>query len=788
MVPRSIIKSILMTLVLAVHSLPASAQTNVTPTEARAIAKDAYIYGFPVVDNYRVQHAYFVDHANLEFKAPWNQIRNIPNVYTPEDKAIQTPNSDTPYSMLGMDLRAEPIVLTMPIIEKSRYFSVQLIDAYTHNFAYLGSRATGNDDGSFLIAGPGWKGEAPDGIKAVIQSETELVFAIYRTQLFNPDDIDNVKQVQAGYRVQTLSQFLGKPAPKAAPAIDFINPLTPEQQRTSPEFFNVLNFALRFSPTHPSEKELMARFARLGIGADKTFDTAKLSPEMRKAIEDGMADAWKDFGVLMKRINAGEISSGDAFGTREHLKNNYLFRMAAAVLGIYGNSAEEAIYQAYYLDTDGHKLDASKNRYSLQFAPGQLPPVNAFWSLTMYELPSSLLTANPLSRYLINSPMLPDIKKDADGGITLYMQKDSPGKDKEPNWLPTPNGPFFMVLRLYWPQKDAIDGTWKQPPLMAAAQDQATSSVTVMPETYIRAETDRAFLGGAMQAGGVNRWDHTRAPTSVDQQPIVRMNKDTLYSGAIIDTEGGATITVPEIPGDRYLSVLLIDNDHYVPNVIYTSGTHKLPPDTKYLGAVIRIQLFDANDLEEIAQVNKLQDQIVITANSADPLPPFKWNMASLKTLTEQYEKEARQLENYNGMQGPRGKVVKEKSRHLAAAAAWGLFPEQDAIYLNYNGGHDDQQCYQATYQIPDNNAFWSITVYGSDGYMKSDNVVVNSANVKLNGDGTFTVYYGSKEVCGDVPNRLDVTEGWNFLMRIYRPGQSVVDGTYKLPNAEPVQ
>jgi hypothetical protein len=384
--------------------------------------------------------------------------------------------------------------------------------------------------------------------------------------------------------------------------------------------------------------------------------------------------------------------------------------------------------------------------------------------------------------------MLPDLKKDADGGITLYVQKDSPGKGLESNWLPAPNGPFFSVLRLYWPKQDALDGTWTQPPLVAAAQDQAASSVTVTPETYIRAETDRSFWGGVMKAGGVNLFDHHRAPTPVDQQPIVRMNLDTLYSGAIIDTEGGATITVPEISGDRYVSVLLIDNDHYVPFVIYTAGTHKLPQDTKYLGALIRLQIFDANDPAEIAEVNKLQDQIVITANSADPLPPFKWNMASLKTLTEQYEKEARQLENYNGMQGPRGKVVKEKSRHLAAAAGWGLFPEQDAIYLNYNGGHDDQRGYQATYQIPDNYAFWSITVYGSDGYMKSDNVVVNSSNVKLNADGMFTVYYGSKEVCGDVPNRLDVTEGWNFLMRIYRPGPSVVDGTYKLPNAEPVK
>jgi hypothetical protein len=291
-----------------------------------------------------------------------------------------------------------------------------------------------------------------------------------------------------------------------------------------------------------------------------------------------------------------------------------------------------------------------------------------------------------------------------------------------------------------------------------------------------------------MQSGGVNVWQYTRTPPPVDDQQIVRMNKDTLYSGAVVDTEGGATLTVPEISGDRYVSVLLIDNDHYVPFVIYDAGTHKLPQDSKYLAVVVRLQLFDANDPAEVELVNKLQDQFVIAATSADPFPAFKWDMASLKTLTEQYEKEAQKLENYNGMQGPRGELVKENSRHLAAAGGWGLFPEKDAIYLNYSGGHDAKQCYQATYQVPDNKAFWSITVYGSDGYMKSDNVVVNSSNVKLNEDGTFTVHYGSKEACGDVPNRLDVTEGWNFLMRIYRPGPSVVDGTYKLPNAEPVK
>jgi hypothetical protein len=432
--------------------------------EARTIAKEAYIYGEPIVDNYRVQYAYFVDRANPEFKAPWNHIWNSARLFTPADKAIQTPNSDTLYSMIGADLRAEPIVLTVPAMEKDRYFSVQLIDYYTFNFDYIGSRTTGNGGGVFLLAGPGWKGETPKGIDKVFRSETELAFPGFRTQLFNPGDIDNVKKVQAGYKVQTLSAFLGATAPEAAPAIEFIKPLSPAEQRTSLAFFNILNFVLQFCPTAPSETELMARFAKIGVGAGKTFDVGTLTPEMKSAIEQGMADAWADMAALQKRIDAKEVTLGEMFGTREYLKNNYLYRMAAAVNGIYGNSKQEAMYPIYAIDSDGQKLDGTK-RYTVRFAPGDLPPVNAFWSLTMYELPSSLLVANPINRYLLNSPMIPQFKRDADGSITFYIQNESPGADKEANWLPAPKGPFVCFMRLYWPKPEALDGRWKQPPM-----------------------------------------------------------------------------------------------------------------------------------------------------------------------------------------------------------------------------------------------------------------------------------------------------------------------------------
>jgi hypothetical protein len=443
----------------------AHAQTGVSPDEARAIAKEAYIYGFPIVDDYRIQHAYFVDTNNPEYKGPWNQIVNTPRVYTPADTAVQTPNSDTPYSWLGLDLRTEPIVLTVPPIEKDRYFSIQLIDAYTFNFDYMGSRTTGNDGGSFLIAGPGWEGKTPKGVKKVFRSETEFVLAVYRTQLFNPDDLDNVKKIQAEYKAEPLSKFLGETAPEAAPAVDFIKPLTPDEEMKSPEFFNILNFVLQYCPTDASETELMSRFARIGVGAGKTFDANKLSPEMKTAIQQGMADAWADLATLEKeKIDTGKVTSGDLFGTRQYLNNNYLYRMAGAKLGIGGNSRQEAMYPIYAIDSNGQKLDGA-NQYTVSFASGELPPVNAFWSLTMYELPQSLLVANPINRYLINSPMLPQLVKGPDGGLTLYIQNESPGKDKEANWLPAPKGPFIMAMRLYWPKDAALEGKWEQPPL-----------------------------------------------------------------------------------------------------------------------------------------------------------------------------------------------------------------------------------------------------------------------------------------------------------------------------------
>ena len=436
---------------------------SVTPEEARSIAKDAYIYGFPMATNYGTMYKQAIHTGNPDYRAPFNTLTSSANVATAADKFVVTPNSDTPYSYLWMDLRAEPIVVTMPRIEKGRYYTGQIIDLYTYNFAYMGTRSYGNDGGIFMIAGPGWKGDTPKGVKAVFNSESDFAYILFRTQLFNPGDLANVKKIQAGYKAETLSAFLKQPAPAAAAAVNW--PAPSADMLTTPALFPYVNFLLQFCPTNPAETELMGRFAKLNIGAGKTFEFTKFSPELQKAITDGIADAGVEMDGLMKQVNAETVSSADFFGTRAFLKGNYLYRFAGAKLGLYGNSGDEAIYLAYFVDGGNQPLDGSKHSYTVTFAKGHLPPAHAFWSITMYDGKSQFLVANPLNRYLLNSTMLKSFKYEADGALKIYVQKSSPGGAKQANWLPAPDGPFYAVLRVYMPAPEVENGGWKRPPM-----------------------------------------------------------------------------------------------------------------------------------------------------------------------------------------------------------------------------------------------------------------------------------------------------------------------------------
>lgn len=444
------------------------AQSYPSIIEAKDIAEAGFIYGLPIVMNYGIMYEYAVDRNSGQFKAPFNQIKNESNVFTYKDTAIVSPNSDTPYSLLWMDLRAEPVVLSVPAVDPKRYYSVMLCDGSTYNYGYIGMRATGSEAGDYMVVGPDWNGATPAGIKKVFRSSTALSLVIYRTQLFNPGDIDNVKKVQAGYKAQTLSAFLNQPAPPAAPVINFPK-IDKELVKTN--FFEYLDFALQFAPAQENEKDIRAKLASIGIGPGKTFNFKDLSLKHKLEIGIGMKEGKRkiDEGVahVGTVVNGWNVSSLP--GDSAHYNGNWLARAVAAQAGIYANDAVEAMYPLTRTDGNGNPLDGSKHNYTLTFAAGKLPPVNAFWSLTMYDSKTQLLIENPIGRYLINSPMLPQMKTNADGSLTLYIQKNSPGADKEANWLPAPNGPIYMVMRLYWPKTEAPSvlpagkGTWQPP-------------------------------------------------------------------------------------------------------------------------------------------------------------------------------------------------------------------------------------------------------------------------------------------------------------------------------------
>lgn len=439
--------------------------------EMKAIAEEAYSYGLPLVMAYTASYEFWVDKSSTQYKGPMNELVHSRRVFTYEDTAVIVPNSDTPYSFACLDLRAEPWVVSVPEVDKQRYFSVQFVDWNTFNYGYIGSRATGSGAGDFLVAGPDWKGETPPGIRGVLRPSTQFTLAIIRTQLFGPDDMSNVAKVQDGYKIQPLSAYLKQAAPPSPPPVEFPKA---NAEIAKARFFELLEFVLKFAPAGPEEADIRAKLTRIGVGPGKSFDFADLPPAHKAAAIEGVkaaqAKVVERMASIGKRINGWQV--GSAFGNRAFYKGDWLLRAAAAQAGIFGNNAEEAVYPMTRWLPDGEVIDTSKHRYTVTFPAGQFPPAKAFWSVTMYDGKTQLLIKNPINRYLINSPMLPGMKKNPDGSLTIHIQKDSPGADREANWLPAPNGSIYMVMRLYWPNTDSPsilppgEGTWAPPGLV----------------------------------------------------------------------------------------------------------------------------------------------------------------------------------------------------------------------------------------------------------------------------------------------------------------------------------
>ena len=434
----------------------------------------AYVYGFPMIAGYKALYQFTIDSTNPQYRGPFNVVASDAKTFTPKDTAIVTPNADTPYSLVEMDLRAEPLVICLPKVEKNRYYAVQLSDMYSYNVGYMGSRTTGNDPGCYMVTGPNWNGEIPKSVKQVFPMETQFGLAIFRTQLFNAADLPNVVKIQKGYTAKTLSAYLNQPAPPAAPTVDWPK-FTEDAFKL--DFPKYLSFLLQFCPKVAQDEVIRGKLASVGILPGQAWDESKLTNvqkgELGLGVKAGYDQIEKRVADLGKVVNGWQIAA--AQGDRSFYKGDYLLLAAAARAGIYGNDPEEAMYPMTRKDGNGESLDGSKHNYTLTFAAGQLPPVNSFWSVTMYDGKTQLLVENAINRYLVNSTMLSSLKKNKDGSLTIYIQKDTPAADKKANWLPAPNGPIYLVMRLYWPKDTPPsilppgEGSW-QPPAIVAVQ------------------------------------------------------------------------------------------------------------------------------------------------------------------------------------------------------------------------------------------------------------------------------------------------------------------------------
>ncbi|RXM42632.1 DUF1254 domain-containing protein [Flavobacterium sp. YO64] len=433
--------------------------TNIAITKsadsAKAIAKEAWTYIFPLAMNYRTMHLYALDKTYPDYAGGFNKFKHYDKIFTPADTAVVTPNNDTPYSWAILDLTDEPVVLEVPAIS-NRYYSFQFVDLYTFNFAYVGSRATGDKAGKYLIVGPDWKGEKPRGIDKVIQSETNLVTLLGRTELkMAAGDIENVKKIQAQYKVTPWHEFSKTTAPAHK---DYTLPFPAFKQTdlASAEFIGLGNNLLQYASVNSSETDLRAKFAKIGIVAGKEFDAKNYSPEVLKAINEGVKEAGKELEDGANKLT----NATDLFGTREELNGDYTKRALGAAAGLFGNTKEEAIYIGTRTDNVNNIL-SGKNKYVIRFPKGQTPAAKYFWSITLYELPSRYLVNNPINRYSIGD-RTPGLKYEPNGDLNIYIQNESP-KGKESNWLPAPKNAFYYLIRIYGPDQSILKGTWKAP-------------------------------------------------------------------------------------------------------------------------------------------------------------------------------------------------------------------------------------------------------------------------------------------------------------------------------------
>jgi hypothetical protein len=467
-----IVAAISFAFALATMAFAETSSTKPSAEEAQAIAVDAYVYLYPLVTMDLTRKQLINTPPGAGIGGPMNSFVNIKSFPPADMKAVVRPNFDTLYSSAWIDLTKEPMVISAPDTG-GRYYLLPMLDMWSDVFAAPGWRTTGTLAGNYLLVPPGWSGETPADFTR-INAPTPHVWIIGRTKTDGPPDYEAVNKIQAGYKVTPLSEW-GKPAgpieAKIDPTVDVKTPpKTQADTMPADRYFTYAAELLKLHPPHATDQPILARMKRIGFEAGKSFDFSKLDPDIAKAIEAAPAGAqklmaWK-VPTLARVANHWSMNT-DTMGV---YGNYYLKRAIVAQVGLGANLPEDAIYPLSLGDEAGHPLDGA-NRYTITFEKGATPPAHAFWSITLYDL-DGFQVANGLDRFAVSSWM--PFVYDADGSLTLYFQAESPGKDKEANWLPAPAGPFNLTMRLYAPKSEALTGRWNPP---AVTRTQALSPI-----------------------------------------------------------------------------------------------------------------------------------------------------------------------------------------------------------------------------------------------------------------------------------------------------------------------
>lgn len=416
------------------------AHAALTPDEVRQISVDAYLYGHPLVDNYRIYCAFAVDGNNT--------------VTQNEADANSSSIFDSPYRITSLDFRAEPLVVTLPKVGKGRTWELQLIDFYTRNFERLDRIVVPSGGGCVLVVGPQWRGKKPAECVGLLRARSTLALAVGQIRLEAPSDLEAMNQVRPNFKIQPLSAYLGQSPPPRAPTIDYLEPLSADDVATNPEFFNELAFLLPFCPPLPDDAVSRADLAKLGLVPGRPFGSAFMPAGERAALAAGQAEGQR----VVANLPPGK-SFPQVFGTPSAFGDV----PDASVPDLAPLADEGAFEIPFTVDSGGHLLDGSQGRYTLTFAAGQLPPASQAWALSLVSLPDQDEVENPIDRYFISSQMLPDMVRGADGSLTIFIQHDPPSGDQVANWLPAPNGTFMMILRLHNAEEPARDNTWEAP-------------------------------------------------------------------------------------------------------------------------------------------------------------------------------------------------------------------------------------------------------------------------------------------------------------------------------------